>query len=231
MQELIAPRFASEPLMTEPVIRQIRTLWPRLGPSFVVGAEIPGSRGVIDLLVTELDQAAIKQRRRRRIGPILRPTQVQILWALRDGKPHFISTVARLGGWSPSVINDLLPAMSDAGLVVLGSRYVEGTGRWTPLGRRLLAIELKREAWRRALLQASYFTLAADRAMVVLDSRSAGAVRHRLGDFAKKRVGLALISSSGHLKVVQRAPRNQPIGWLRALLAERAWADAIEVPR
>jgi hypothetical protein len=228
VQKLIsAPRFASEPLMTEPVTRHIRRLWPRLGPSFVVGAEIPSSRGIIDLLVTELDPSALSQRKRRRIGPILRPTQIQVLWALRDDKPHLVSTVARLGGWSPSIITNVLPAMSRAGLVVQGNRYVEGTGRWRPIGRRLLAIELKREAWRRALIQASHFTAGADRAMVVLDSRSAGAVERRRRDFIKKRVGLALVSSSGQLKVIQPAPRNQPIGWLHALLAEYAWADAL----
>jgi hypothetical protein len=210
--------------MTEPVRRQVNRLWPKLGDKHVVIEEIPGPRGIIDLLVAEFDRGAMARRVRRSVGPILRAEQVQILWALRDHKPHRVSTIAKLGGWSPSVIASTLPTLASTRLITVSNGQVEATGRWEPVGRRLLAIELKRSAWRRALRQATYFTYAADRAIVALDWRSAGAVEDRVAEFVKRKVGLALVSSSGELRVVHRPPRNHPIGWLRALLAECAWA-------
>src|SRR5438874_1907325 len=107
----IPPRFDSEPLMTEPVARHVTRLWPSMGSSHIVIEQIPGARGVIDLLVAEFDRGAITRRARRSVGPILRAEHIQILWALRDGRPHRLSTVAKLGGWSPSVIDRMLPTL------------------------------------------------------------------------------------------------------------------------
>src|SRR5579864_504086 len=208
----LAPRFDSEPLMVEPVTRQLNRLWSKLSPRHTVIEEIPGARGVIDLLAAEFDRAALERRKRRGVGPILRAELVQTLWALRDGKPHRVLTVARLGGWSPSVIRKILPRLSEARLITISDGHIQSTRRWEPLARRLLAVELKRTAWQRALRQATYFTFAADRSVVVLDSRSAGAVEGRVDDFVRRRVGLALLSSSGQLRIIQPPPRNHPIG-------------------
>ncbi len=215
--------------MTEPVIRQIARLWPRLGSRYTVSEQIPAARGIIDLVAAELDLRAVARRRRREIGPILRPELIQILWVVRDGKPHRLSTLARIGGWSPSVIGKLIPTLESMRLVRVEKGHIEGTGRWEPLGRRLLAIELKRTAWRRALRQASYFTFAADRTLVVMDARSRGAIQNQLDEFTKQRVGLAVVSSSGDLRIIRRAPRNRPIGWLHALLAEFVWARSAQL--
>ena len=68
-----------------------------------------------------------------------------------------------------------LRPLAKMGAIELEAARARSTGAWTPVAKRLMAVELKLSKWRDAARKADNAAWAADRSWVVLDARCAGA--------------------------------------------------------
>jgi len=146
---------------------------------------------------------------------------------LRTDRAIQVSTLAqKVGSPESSFVRSTIQPLVSLGAVEMSLSKVRATGAWRPVGAHITAVELKLAKWQSALRQADQFARSADRAWVVLDvSRSRAAVA-QAGLFGEFGVGLALLAPDGELTVVQRPYGRRPEPWLRAMMAERAWAAA-----
>lgn len=210
--------------MTAIVAGQMHRLMPRGGAHLVVG-EVPAAQGIADIVAVRFDAEAVRRRLDSAIGPVTSPLRVRVLHNLREDRVVRISTLAaRLGTNAPALSRSTLGPLADLGLVELTPDLVRSTGAWRPVAVHLTAVELKLSKWRDALRQADNFAISADRAWLVLDaSRSAAAVRES-AFIAAFGVGLAVVEPTGDLRVVVPPRGRRPERWLRALMAEQAWA-------
>ena len=212
--------------MTALVAGQVHRLMPRGGAHLVVG-EVPAAQGIADIVAVRFDTEAVRRRLDCAIGPVTSPLRVRVLHVLREDRAMRTSTLAAsLGTNASALTRSTLRPLAGLGLVELSAGMVRSTGVWRPVAAHITAVELKLSKWRDALHQADNFAISADRAWLVLDaSRSAAAVRERafIRTFG---VGLAVIDSTGELRVVVPPRGRRPERWLRALMAEQAWAAA-----
>lgn len=218
--------FRWEAEMTALVASQVHRLMPRGGAHLVV-AEVPAAQGIADIVAVRFDTKALQRRLDSGIGPVTSPLRVQVLHALREDRSVRTSTLAaHFGSNASALTRSTLKPLAELGLVELRTDMVRATGVWRPVAAHLTAVELKLSKWRDALRQADNFAVSADRSWLVLDaSRSAGAVRESalIGTFG---VGLAVVEPTGDLRIVMPPRGRRPERWLRALMAEQAWARA-----
>ncbi|WP_421527903.1 hypothetical protein [Mycobacterium sp. THU-M104] len=219
-------RFRWEAEMTQLVASQIGRLMPP-GGAHVVAREVPAAQGIADVVAVRFDIDALHQRFESGVGPITSPLRVRVLNLLRSDRPVRTSTLAtRLGTSATALTRSTLGPLADLGLVELHNDTVRSSGAWRPVPAHITAVELKLSKWRDALRQADNFAISADRAWLVLDAaRSAAAVRES-AFIASFGVGLAVIASTGELQVIAPPRGRRPERWLRALMAEQAWAAA-----
>lgn len=215
--------------MTDLTARQVERLLPRAdGPVLVVG-EVPAAQGIADIVAVRFDADAVRRRVEHGVGPMPSSLRLRCLTALRTDRPMRVGTLAqKVGSNSRALTRSTLLPLRDMGVVELREDLVRATGAWEPVGAHLSAVELKLSKWRSALRQADNFALSADKSWVVMDeARSAGALAG-VDRFADYGVGLALLSTDGELRVICRPRGRRPQPWLRALMAECAWAAAEE---
>lgn len=218
--------FRWEAEMTQLVTNQVGRLMPPGGAHVVVG-EVPAAQGIADVVAVRFDLDALHQRFESGVGPITSPLRVRVLNLLRSDRPTRTSTLAtRLGTSATALTRSTLWPLADLGLVELRTDTVKSSGAWRPVPAHITAVELKLSKWRDALRQADNFAISADRAWLVLDAaRSAAAIRES-AFIATFGVGLAVIKSTGELRVVAPPRGRRPERWLRALMAEQVWASA-----
>ncbi len=213
--------------MTALVTADVGRLLPRGGGAPVVVAEVPAAVGIADVVAVRYDADAIRRRMEAGVGPMCSPLRVRLLEMLRCDRPMRVRTLARRLGSTPQALTrSTLGAMVALGLVELVRDGVQATGRWEPVASHVTAVELKLSKWRGALRQADNFALSADRSWVVLDSAHAGGAIAAKDAFAAFGVGLAVLELHGGLRVITGPVGRGPERWLRALMAERAWAVA-----
>lgn len=219
--------FRWEAEMTAPAVAQIGRLLPRARIPHVVVGETPAAVGVADIVAVCFDPAAIECRLRNGLGPICSPLRVRTLDALRDRRSQRVRTVAHKVGSNPAALTrSTLGPLTELGAVELSGELVRSTGVWRPVGSQLTAVELKLSKWRHALRQADNLALSADRAWVVLDETRAAGALAAADRFREFGVGLAVLTCEGKLRIVVRPKGCRAERWLRALLAEHAWAIA-----
>lgn len=209
------------------VAAQVQRLLPRTGAAHLVLAEVPAAQGITDVVAVRFDASAVRHRLEAGVGPLCSPLRVRTLDLLRTDRGIRVATLARKVGSNPRALTrSTLRPLAETGLLEMSDGFVRATGAWRPVGAQLTAVELKLSKWRDALRQADNFALSADRTWVVLDeARSAAAVAAK-GNFRDFGIGLALLGSDGRLRTVVRPRGRRPERWLRALMAERAWAAA-----
>lgn len=215
--------------MTDLTARQVEQLLPRADGALVVVGEVPAAQGIADIVAVRFDAEAVRRRAHRGVGPMTSPLRLRCLDVLRRDRPMRAETLARKMGTNGRALtrSTLLP-LADMGVIELTGGLVRATGAWEPVGAHLTAVELKLSKWRSALRQADNFALSADRSWVVIDEGRAASALAQLDLFAAYGVGLALLSTDGQLKVRLRPRGRRPVPWLRALMAEWAWAAAEE---
>lgn len=219
--------FRWEADMTARVVEQVGRLHPRSRVAHLVVGEVPAAVGIADVVAVSFDPEALRHRLAGNVGPLLSPLRVRTLDALRDQRPYRVRNVARkVGSNGRALLRSTLAPLAELGLVELSAHSVRSTGAWRRIGAQLTAVELKLSKWRDALRQADNFALSADRAWVVLDEKRAKSAIEAAGHFARFGVGLAVLGLDGRLRIVQRPRGRRPERWLRALMAERAWAVA-----
>jgi DNA-binding HxlR family transcriptional regulator len=74
---------------------------------------------------------------------------LRILWELREAPLSFRALQERAGGLSPSVLNDRLRALREAGIVELGAEGYALSALGQELGARLLDLTVWAERWAR----------------------------------------------------------------------------------
>ena len=214
--------------MTALVAEQVDRLLPRrTNASALVVGEVPAAVGIADIVAVRFDREAVRHRLDTGVGPLCSPLRVRALDILRTDRAMRVTTLARkLGTNAHALTRSTLGPLAEMGVVELASDGVRATGAWRPVGAHLTAVELKLSKWRDALRQADNFAVSADRSWVVLDFARAGAAIAARDVFEGYGVGLAVLDGVGHLQVITRPTGRRPQPWLRALMAERAWALA-----
>lgn len=198
---------------------------PAQGAPDLLAAEIPAAVGVVDLLGVKFRADAIALRERLDVGPICSPLRIRVLDLLATGQIKHISTLAkRVSSSERSLQSSTLNPLVELGLIEISGPQVHSTGGWVPIGEAVTAVELKLSKWRSALRQADNFSLSADHSWVVLDQARAKGARQRQDLFRALGVGLATIDEAGAIRTLVRPRLRPPTRWLKALIAERAWA-------
>ena len=213
--------------MTSLVAGQVERLLPPADGAVLIVGEVPAAQGIADIVAVRFNAAAVRRRAENGVGPMTSSLRLRCLDVLRSDRPMRTETLARkVGSNAPALTRSTLVPLADMGVVELVGDLVRATGAWEPVGAHLTAMELKLSKWRSALRQADNFALSADRSWVVIDrARAAGALA-AIDSFVAYGVGLALLGTDGHLKIVLRPRGRRPRPWLRALMAECAWAAA-----
>jgi hypothetical protein len=213
--------------MTGPVVDQVTRLLPRTRVAHLVVGEVPAAVGIVDVVAVSFRRDAVRHRLHSGVGPLCSPLRIRTLDVLQNGRPQRVTTVASKVGSNPAALRkSTLSPLADLGLVELSEKSVMTTGAWCPVAAQLTAVELKLSKWRDALRQADNFALSADRSWVVLDESRGRRAVAAAETFEAFGVGLATLDEDGRLRVVIRPRGRRPERWLRALMAERAWAVA-----
>jgi hypothetical protein len=213
--------------MTPLLAGRVTRLLSRPSPAHLLVTEVPAAQGIADLVAVRFNPEAVRLRLDHGIGPICSPLRVRALDLLREDRGVRARSLARkLGTNERALMRSTLRPLAELGAIDLGRGMVRSTGAWRPAATQLTAIELKLSNWRTALRQADNFALSADWSWVVLDQARAGPAEAAVDRFREFGVGLAVLGSEGLLYIVTRPRRRPPERWLRALMAERAWATA-----
>jgi hypothetical protein len=200
------------------------------GPLVVLG-EIAGAQGIADIVAVRFNTEAILRRVDNEVGPITSALRMRCLDLLRRDRPMRIETLAtKLGTNARAITRSTLTPLAQLGVVELAPGLVRSTGAWEPVCDHISAIELKLSKWRAALRQADNLARSADRSWVVLDEAQANGALQNIDAFAAFGVGLALLSREGKLQIVVSPRGRRPTRWLRALMAENAWAATLDSP-
>lgn len=213
--------------MTALTAGQVERLLPRADGAVVIVGEVPAAQGIADIVAVRFNGDAVRRRADAGVGPMVSPLRLRCLDVLRRDRPMRTETLARkMGTNARALTRSTLSPLAEMGVVELSGDLVRATGAWEPVGTHLTAVELKLSKWRSALRQADNFAQSADRSWVVLDETRATGALAGLETFAAYGVGLALLGTDGRLKVTLRPRGRRPVPWLRALMAECAWAAA-----
>jgi hypothetical protein len=218
-------RFESE--MTGPAVGALDSWWPmrRVRADFVA-AEVVGPDSVADLVAVGFDQQALRRRQKAGVAAVTEPLAIHALFAARRG-PCSISELAWRCHVSPSGMRRAVATAVHAGAMARqGRSLVEVHPGWVPVSRHLVAVELKREAWQTALIQACNYACWANAAWILLGKTpppAAVAAAQQAG------VGLGALAVDGQLRCavrpqLRRAPA-QP--WAAAWAGEQAYARAL----
>jgi hypothetical protein len=217
-------RFGAEADMLAP----LALVASKLATNPLVLFEIPCSAGVPDMVLLELDKAAMTKR--NGAEPLTEPIDVRVMLAMasvRSPLKRFwdIDELASAVGASAAHLRrTVLPRLAETSHIT-----VDGT-RWAPaykfrsLARRLVTIEAKLRDWRGGVAQASRHTAVADAAWVALDARTVATAANHPEWFSTYGVGLLSVSSSGEVDPLISPARTCPRQPDRELLAERAVA-------
>ena len=219
--------FRWEADMTELVSEQVARLLPRGSGTHLLVGEVPAAQGIADIVAVRFDRDALRRRMDSGIGPVCSPLRVRALFLLRADRGMRVTTLAhKLGSTARALTRSTLEPLAAMGAIDLADGMVRATGNWCPVAEQVTAVELKLSKWRDAVRQADNFSLSADRSWVVLDHTRAKSALGSITTFEQLGVGLAVLDPGGHLHVVARPRGRRPEPWLRALMAERAWAVA-----
>lgn len=213
--------------MTTLVAQQVGRLLPRTTATHLVVGEVPAAQGIADMVAVRYDPAAVRHRLDSGVGPLCSPLRVRVLDLLREDRGIRAGTLARkVGSNTRALLRSTLGPLADLGAAEVSNGMVRSTGAWVPVGTHLTAVELKLSKWRDALRQADNFSLSADRSWVVLDGARAASAVAAAEQFRAFGLGLAVLDAAGRVRVAVRPRGRRPERWLRALMAERAWAAA-----
>ena len=203
---------------------------PLFGGAWTTLNEVPARQGVIDVVHVAVDPEEAARRRQGGQQPILSGAQLTVMLLGTDS--FSVSEIAEISRLDPShLARSVLPRLADLGW--LYRTREAGSIRWLKARRyhipvsQLIAVEFKREQWKRALVQGARHVEAVDASWVILDAATAGTARMQHQVWRHANVGLGLLSWDGSitsLELVHRPAyippeRRNPLA--RALLAEQ----------
>lgn len=212
--------------MTELAAAACPWWWPRGLTHDFVADEIVGPDAVADLVGVRFDQRRLAARETAGIAPVVDVLALQALTACRN---RVMSTqeLALACHVTPSGIRRALAVADEAGAILRQGRGRYATHpAWSPIGARLVAVELKLDNWRAAFTQAEAYARWANATWVVLGRRpQSAAVTYA----QREGIGLAVLATDGNIKrlVRPRAVRKPALRWAALWASEQALARAI----
>ena len=218
--------------MTAPTAAAAELLWRfRQAPDFVA-REIVGPLAVADLVAVQFDHGAVKDRSQAGIHPTEDLLALQVVMSCRRAA-RSVSDLAGLLRVSNSSVRRAM------GIGLEARALTEERGRvrryrthdaWRPVGRRMVAAELKRSDWRRAANQAWAYQAWANAVWLVLGTRPP---LEAAGQLAESGIGLAYLGEDEQLNVVARPARAKRLSgvasvWASEQALRRALANGVE---
>ncbi|MEV5299644.1 hypothetical protein [Amycolatopsis methanolica] len=222
------------PLVTQPHRFAGRNARTRLTPFY----EVQTLRGVVDLLLVELDHSVLSYREKWQLDPVVNLPEVAVLRTFSQELSTGGQAVLTSRALSDTAVvgtshlrRRVLPTLESAGWIAK-----EGRDSWrlvhdfhNPV-RRIIAVEAKRSDWRHALTQAASHREFADATYVALDAAKLPRVDSWRKAFEFNEVGLITITADSstraslpeaHVSELVKAPRRRPRGLARVTVAER----------
>lgn len=190
--------------------------------------EVPSSAGVPDIVLLELDKAAMNSR--KGAAPLVEAIDVRLMLAIASGRiptTRFrgIDELSILAGAGQAHLRrSVLPRLVEDGHLVIDGDKWAPRYRFRSLARRIVTVEAKLRDWRGAVAQASRHTAAADTAWVALDARTVSAAVNHPEWFSTYGVGLLSVARSGSVERLIPPAGPRPRRHERELLAERTVA-------
>jgi hypothetical protein len=236
------PPFAREADMLAPLAAERAQMTPRNIRGWETYFEVQTLRGVVDILFVVPDANVLATREAFAVPPVTDSAQASTLLALTalsSTSPEALSGASLdiLASLAPvgreHLRRRVLPLLTESGWV---TRCNDGT--WTirtgyriPL-KRIVAVEVKRESWRRGLTQAVSHTEFADTTFVALDAAHLPPVSKVQSAFVHAGVGLVSVERAfsddlvrgPNVGVLLAATRQKAQEVARAVVAERVVA-------
>jgi len=174
-------------------LRQLAERLPGSGHGLLLAAEVPGPRGVPDLVVTTRAGDSLERRLQSGLTPLLGMTDSVIAAATPIARSLSADSVARRLGMSDRQVATRLRALERSGHVYRDGGGYRRANELQPIGRTY-ALEAKVTDWRRGLSQALRYSSWCDAAAVVLldQPRDVAAVAKR---FRHLGIGFAVRST------------------------------------
>lgn len=210
--------------MTQPAAEGWARWWQgRAVPDFIA-REVVGPHGIADLVAAQFDSAALRSRA---TAGILGTEDVGALRAILACRRFARSTadLMRLLDLSESGVRRAVRIGCEAGALqrVDGRRHLTHAG-WRPVARRLVAVELKRSDWQRAVDQLWAYQGWASSAWLVLGKRPPLSAIEGLWGMG---MGLAYLGEDGNTQVVLR-PKTKRLSGIASIWAgEQALGRAL----
>lgn len=199
--------------------------------------EVQTMRGVVDLLMAEVDESALVSRERWSLPPVVDAPAVAVLLALSRAEAVVdaagsralrVTELAPEVGMSESHLRrSVMPALADSGWLERSGDEWRARLRYQQPMRRIVAVEVKRDKWQKALAQAVHHTSFADATYVALDGARSPHVERASGAFFLAGVGLVAVHAPPAQRLVSKvipAAQRRPRGLPRAVVSERVLA-------
>lgn len=234
--------FVREADMLIPIDAQRKRLLPQNSMGWETFFEVQTMHGVVDMLFVVPDIDAVAARETVGVPAVTDSAQVATLLgltALRAIKGHASrgASIHALATLVPVSIAHLRRYVLPA-LVASGWATQANDGAWLTMHayeipfKRIIAVEVKRSEWRRALAQTIPHTEFADTVYVALDAAKIPALPRIEAAFNHAGIGLAAIKRSScypapnatNLEVILRPRHQRKHGLVRAVVAERILA-------
>jgi hypothetical protein len=232
--------FQREADMLIPIATHRKRLLPKSMADWEIFFEIQTLHGIVDILFVIPETETIAQRESSGISAVTDTAQVATLMGLTAlrairGQAATGATASSLKSFVPvspaHLKRRILPGLAASGWVEkLGDEtWVVRCEYKIPL-RKIIAIEVKRGEWRRALNQAAPHTHFADAAFVALDAVRVPSLDRLEPAFSHAGVGLITVanwaprSASSGLDIMIRPQYHARSGLSRAVVAERVVA-------
>jgi hypothetical protein len=203
--------------------------------------EVQTTHGVVDILFVAPDLTVLNLRAQSGLPPVEDVAGVATLLALTAGghvrrsdlsradEPHLAASsrdlVSRVPVTHSHLRRHVLPQLVEAGWATLtGHDRWLATMRYAIPMRRIVAVEVKRAEWRRALTQAAPHTAFADSTFVALDAARLPDLQVVAPAFTFAGVGLAGVAAHedhGSVQVLVASGQHRSTGLPRAVVAER----------
>lgn len=201
---------------------------PDLARNPLVFFEVPSSAGVPDIVLLELDRAAVVGR--SGAAPLVEAIDVRLMLAVAAGRTpttrfRSVDELSILAGaGSAHLRRTVLPRLMEDGHLVADGDCWAPRYRFRSLAKRIVTVEAKLRDWRGAIAQASRHTAAADAAWVALDVRSISPAVKNAEWFSTYGIGLLSVARSGSVERLILPAVPKPRRHERELLAERTFA-------
>jgi hypothetical protein len=211
--------------MTVPAIDAWAKWWRgRNDPDFIA-REIVAPHGIADLVAIQFDRAALEGRAEAGIRPTNDLAALRVILACRR-VPRSVSDLVDILCLSPSTVRRAIRIGCDTGaLTDSGGRQFKTKLAWDNLARRIVAVELKRTDWQRAIRQLWAYQEWASATWLVLGQRPPITALEALHGCD---VGLGYLDEDAEMRVLLRPKtRRRLTGLFSIWAAEQALAHAL----